>query len=190
MAGNPEYPQILTSQRAVGTLFNTFTTAKTVLNQTELVTLPANYLKIGSKLRVRVAGGLSNIVTTPGTVTFQVMMGSIVAFTTGAIQMSTTAHTLIPFWLDVVLRTDSIGTGTTAKFLGMGKLNGIMFTVGAGADSTTVVGEFPVPATAPAVGTGFDSTIANILDFWTGFSISNAGNGVQLYDYEAEQLSF
>jgi hypothetical protein len=39
------------------------------------------------------------------------------------------------------------------------------------------------PATAPAVGTGFDSTVANLLDFWAGFSISNAGNGVQIHQY-------
>lgn len=189
MSGLPFFEQQLTSQRAVGTLFNTYTTAKTVLNATELVTLPANYLTVGTKLRFRVWGGLSNIVTTPGTVTFQIMMGTIVAWTSGAIQMSTTAHTLIPFKLDVDLRVDTIGSSTTAKFIGGGALNGIMFTVGAGADSTTVVGAFPVPATAPAVGTGFDSTIANILDFWTGFSISNAGNGVQLYDYCVEQLA-
>ena len=41
-----------------------------------------------------------------------------------------------------------------------------------------------VPATAPAQGTGFDSTIANILDFWVGFSISNAANGVQIAQYK------
>lgn len=188
MAGAPQFPQVLTASSAAGTLFNTYTTAKTVINATELVTIPANYLKVGGVFRFRVMGGLSNIVTTPGTVTFQIMMGSIVVWTSGAIQMSTTAHTLIPFNLEVMLRVDTIGSSTTAKFLGMGMLNGIMFTVGAGADSTTVVGQFPVPATAPAVGTGFDSTIANILDFWTGFSISNAGNGVQIYNYTVEQL--
>lgn len=190
MAGVAEFGQCLTVQRAAGTLFNTYTTAKSVINATELVSLPVNYFKIGSKIRVKVWGGLSNIVTTPGTVTFQIMMGSIVAWTSGAIQMSTTAHTLIPFDLEVTLRTATIGSGTSATLIGGGKLNGIMFTVGAGADSTTVVGTFPVPATAPAAGTGFDSTIANLLDFWVGFSISNAGNGVQVQDYTVEQLSF
>ena len=190
MAGSPQIPLVLASQTAAGTLFNTYTTAKTVLNQTELIPFAANSLKVGSRFRIRVWGGLSNIVTTPGTVTFQIMMGSIVVWTSGAIQMSTTAHTLIPFELEVELRLDTIGTGTTAKFIGGGKLNGIMFTVGAGADSTTVIGAFPVPATAPAVGTGFDSTIANNLDFWVGFSISNSGNGVQLYDYKVLQEQF
>lgn len=190
MAGVAEFGQCITTQRAAGTPLNTYTTAKSVINATELVSLPPNYFKSGSKIRVKVWGGLSNIVTTPGTITFQIMMGTIVAWSSGAIQMSTTAHTTIPFDLEVTLRIDTIGPGTTAKLIGGGKLNGIMFTVGAGADSTTVVGQFPVPATAPAVGTGFDSTIANILDFWAGFSVSNAGNGIQVMDYTVEQLSF
>src|SRR5690348_552712 len=117
MSGVPQFPQCLTAQSAVGTLFNTYTTAKTVINATDLVTLPANYLKVGSCFRVRAMGGLSNIVTTPGTVAFQIMMGSIVAWTSGNIQMSTTAHTLIPFNLEVMLRVDSIGASTSAKFL-------------------------------------------------------------------------
>lgn len=191
MSGVPQFPQVLTSQSKAGTLFNTYTTAKSVLNVEDLVTLPANYLKVGSKLRIRVSGGVSNIVTTPGTMAFQVMMGSIVAFTSGNIQLNATAHTLLPFWLDIALRVDTTGSSTTAKFLGQGVLNGIMFTnTAAQTDATNTTGMFPVPATAPAVGTGFDSTIANILDFWVGFSISNAGNGVQLYDYEVSQLSF
>jgi len=45
------------------------------------------------------------------------------------------------------------------------------------------------PNTAPAVGTGFDSTIANILDFWVGISVSLATNGIQVYQYLAEVLN-
>jgi hypothetical protein len=198
MAGLAFFNQTLTSARKAATLYNTYTTAKSVINQSETVGIPGNTLIVGSKFRVKAWGGLSNIVTTPGTVTFQIMMGTLasptVAWSSGAIQLSTTAHTLIPFDLEVTLRVDSVSevagsTATAAKFIGGGKLNGIMFTVGAGADSTTVVGQFPVPAGAPAAGSGFDSSVANLLDFWTGFSISNAGNGVQIYDYTVEQLA-
>lgn len=184
------FPQVLTSQLAAGALFNTYTTAKSVLNVTELVPMPGNYLKTGSKLRIRAAGGLSNIVTTPGTVTFQVMMGSVAVFTTGAIQMTTTANTLSPFELEVNLRLDSAGSGTAAKFLGMAKIGALNLSIGSGANPTVTDTFITVPVTAPAVGTGFDSTVSEILDFWTGFSISNAGNGVQLYDYSVEQLTF
>lgn len=177
-------------QRAAGTLFNTYTTAKSVINPTELVTLPPNYLEVGKRFQTTVGAALSNIITTPGTVTFQIMMGSIVAWTSGAIQLNATAHTLLPMRLVVDWRVDTIGSGTTAKLLGMGTLQGIHFTLTAGqVDAVNVPGAFSVPATAPAVGTGFDSTISNILDFWVGFSISNAGNGIQVFDYVVESVN-
>jgi hypothetical protein len=108
MSGLPFFTQVLTSQKAHGTLFNTYTTAKTVINQENLVTLPANYLTIGSKFRVRASGGISNVVTAQPTFTFQIMMGSVVAWTSGAIATNTTAHTLIPFNLEVILRCHSV----------------------------------------------------------------------------------
>jgi hypothetical protein len=188
--GAPFYSQVLASQRAAGTLFNTYTTAKSVLNVTELVPFPGNYLQQGSKLRVRAWGGLSNIVTTPGTVTFQIMMGAIAAWSSGALQLSTTANTLSPFLLEAVIRLDTAGSGTAAKFIGGGKVEALNVQLGAGVANPTVTDSVCMaPAGAPAVGTGFDSTISDILDFFVGFSISNAGNGVQLYDYTVEQLN-
>jgi hypothetical protein len=118
--GLGQYSNILTVQTAAGTLFNTYTTAKSVINATNLVQLPPNYLYVGKKLRVTVRGAVSNIVTTPGTITFQIMMGSIVAWSSGAIQLNATAHTLLPFTLVVDLRCDTIGAGTAAKFMGLG----------------------------------------------------------------------
>jgi hypothetical protein len=187
--GTPSLVQCLASQKAAGTLFNTFTTAKSVLNTTELVQFPANYLQQGSKLRIRVMGGLSNIVTTPGTVAFQVMMGSIIVWSSGNLQMTTTANTLTPIELEINLRLDSAGSGTAAKFMATGKLVALDATIGSGANPTVTDTAVVLPVTAPAVGTGFDSTIADILDFWVGFSISNAGNGFQIYDYTVELLN-
>lgn len=141
-------------------------------------------------MRTTVRGALSNIVTTPGTVTFQIMMGSIVVWTSGAIQLNATAHTLLPFTLQVDWTVRAIGSSTSANVLGMGTLQGIHFTLTAGqTDAVNTAGQFAVPATAPAVGTGFDSTIANIMDFWVGFSINNAGNGVQIQEYIVEALN-
>lgn len=186
----PFYRQVLASQRKAGTLFNTFTTAKTVINPDELIPITGNYMNVGTRFRVTAGLAISNIVTTPGTISFQIMMGSIIVWTSGAIQLNATAHTLLPAKLEVDLRLDSAGSGTAAKFLSMGWLNGIMFTnTAAQTDAANTTGMFPIPAIAPAVGTGFDSTISNIMDFWAGFSISNAGNGVQVYDYIVEQLA-
>ena len=183
-------PLLLASQRAAGTLFNTYTTAKSVLNVTELVSLSQNYMQVGTMFRIKAWGGLSNIVTTPGTVTFQIMMGSVVAWTSGAIQLSTTANTLTPVEFEATIRLDSAGSGTAAKFIGGGRVTGLDVQLGSGVANPTVTDSvLMVPSGSPAVGTGFDSTLTEILDFWVGFSISNAGNGIQLYTYSVEQLA-
>lgn len=177
--------ETLITQPDVGTLFNTYTTAKTVINPNALYTLPANWARVGRKLRVRVQGAISNIATTPGTVNFQVIIGGVAVFDTGAIQLNATAHTTIPFWLDIDLTVRAIGNGTTANVIGLALLVGKMFTLTAG-QTDDAQGHMPIvcPVGVPAVGTGFNSTIANIVDFFVGFSINNAGNGVQIHQYE------
>jgi hypothetical protein len=188
--GTQGVPSTIAAMSRVGTLLNTYTTAKSILNAEDVISLPANYFGVGKKLKVRVSGGLSNIVTTPGTITFQMMVGAVIAWTSGAIQLNATAHTLLPFILEFFLRCDSSGSGTAAKLLGMGEARGIQFTnTAAQTDGVNTSSIIQVPATAPAVGTGFDSTVAQKLDFFAGFSISNAGNGVQLYDYTVEEMN-
>jgi len=184
--------EALTTMQAAGTSFGTFTTAKTVLNVQTLLNLPPGDLfwYIGKQLRITVVGGLGTLVTTPGTVTFQNMIGANIAFTTGAIQLNATAHTNLPFWLDILLTVQVLGSGTTAKFMGVGRAQGIMFTLTAAqTDAVNTGGIFSAPATAPAQGAGFDSTITNVLDFFTAFSISSASNTVQLATYIVEALN-
>lgn len=184
------WQETLVAQSVAGSTFASYTTAKTVIPATSLYTFPPNFFEEGKILRVTAMGGLSNVVTTPGTITFQIMLGSIVVWTSGAVQLNATAHTTLPFVLDALLTCRAIGVTTSANFMGMGYVNGIMFTkTAAQVDAANTPGEFPVPATAPAVGTGFDSTIANILDFWVGFSISDAANLVQVQQYVVEALN-
>jgi hypothetical protein len=184
------FQQTIARQIAAGALLNTYTTAKSVINPQALATIPPNYLEPGKLLRLTVHGAISNLITAQPTFTFQVMMGSIVVHTSGAILTTNVAHTLIPFTYEALLRVDSVGSGTSAKLLAQGKLTGMMFVVsGNVADPTSGAGVIMCPNTAPAVGTGFDSTIANILDFWVGISASNSGNGVQIYNYLVEDLS-
>lgn len=184
------WQELLVSQHAAGTLFNTYTTAKTVINAQALVTLPAGFFALGKMVRIRVKGGISNIVTTPGTITFQVMIGAAIAFTSGAIQLNATAHTTLPFDLEIILTCRAEGDGTTANLMGQAKITGVMVTKTAGqTDDAQGDQTIMAPATAPAVGAGFDSTIAKVLDFWAGFSISNAGNGVQVQQYSVEALN-
>jgi hypothetical protein len=185
------WSQIIASQQAAGTLLNTYTTAKSVINPQAVVILPAGYFDApGTAIEIEAWGGISNIVTTPGTITFQVMLGSVVAFTSGAVQLNATAHTTLPFRFRALLTTRTVGASTSATLMGQGEVAGEMFTATAGqtdgANSQTIL---QVPATAPAVGTGFDSTVAQTLDFWAGFSINNAGNGIQIQQYKVTSLN-
>jgi hypothetical protein len=181
MAGSPYFLQNLTRSTTAATLQNTYTTAKSVINATEVIGLPVNYFAVGTALKIKVRGGLSNIVTTPGTITFQVMIGSVVAWTSGALTINGTARTLLPFTLDLDLYVRTIGATTTATLLGMGTFSGVHLT---NTDAT-----INVPVTAPAAGTGFDSTAAANLDFWAGISVSNAGNGIQVQHYSVDQYA-
>lgn len=179
---------MLASQAVSGTAFASYTTAKSVINAGAVVTLPPNFLYAGHYIRVTALMGISNVVTAQCQFTFQVMVGSVIAWTSGAISASTTAHVNLPAKLVVDLRVDSVGAGTAAKMLGVGVLSGIMFTSGAVADGN-YGSSIMVPATAPAVGTGYDSTVSNALDFWVGIQTSNAGNGVQVFNYYVEDLT-
>lgn len=182
--------EVLAVQRAAGTLFNTYTAAKSVINPDALWGMPANYLEPGKQIVARVSGALSNIVTTPGTINFQLKIGGVAVFDTGAMQLNATAHTLLPFYLEMLMTCRSIGSGTAATMIGLAQASGKMFTATAGqTDSAQDMPTLLAPATAPAPGTGFDSTVAAIIDLWAGFSISNAGNGIQIHQYSLAALN-
>lgn len=176
-------------QSVAGTNFASFTTAKTVLTPTALRTIRANSLKIGDAFEIDVWGSLSNVATDPGTVVFQVMIGSSIAFTTGTIQFNDTAHTDRPFHLRILLTVRAIGNATNANMMGMGEISGAMFTVTAdqvdGVNTQTIL---QVPATTPAVGAGFNSTIDNVLDFWVGFTDNDAATNVTIEQYVVKSL--
>src|SRR5437763_1769684 len=87
-------------------------------------TIPTNFFFIGSVLRITFIGQVSNVVTTPGTLNMKVKFGSTIAFDGGAQQMSTTVHTTLPFWWDVLLTCRAIGG--SANFIGQGRHMGQM----------------------------------------------------------------
>jgi hypothetical protein len=185
--------QNVVTQDAAGTLFSNYTTAKTVINQNCLYGFYANQWRVGMKMRITVHMAVSNIVTTPGTITFQVMLGTIAVWTSGAVQLNATAHTTLPAKLvvDLTLQLENTGVGgAVAKFFGLGQLSGVMFTkTAAQTDGVNTETTMLVPVTAPALGTAFDSTISQNLDFWAGFSIANSGNGVRVDQYDVDLLN-
>lgn len=197
MAFGPQgYNQTIASIGKQGTLYNTFTTAKSMLNSatsivevsSARITLPPGFFYMGKKLKIRGSAGLSNIVTTPGTFTCEIHVGptaNIIGFTTGAMLMTTTSHVNIPVWFDIDLVCDTAGDGTLAKLRGQSRWSGQGLQQSGAAAADTVTGAtIMAPNTAPALGTGFDSTVSMVLDFFIAFSISQATNGFQLWTYE------
>lgn len=184
------YVGVVAAQHAVGTDFNTYTVAKSVINPQALWPIAGNQLSIGKRIRVTADFAIYNAAQI--TYTFQVMMGtpSIIAFTTAAISTSTTVHASpgANHHIEINLRLDSEGAGVAAKFYGQAILSGPYWTSGAVADGAYPTGIPIVSPVAAALGTGFDSTIANIMDFWVGLSASAAGDGIKVWNYMVEDL--
>lgn len=194
--GPAGYRQTIACIKKQGVLYNTYTTAKSMLTSATSVVGVSDQLPLiappmyydGHKFRVVFQAGVSNIVTTPGTMNVQVVIGGVAVYDSGAIIVTTTAHTLAPMWGEIDLTLDTSGNGTLAKFRGMGRFTGLMLqNSGAAAADITTGGIATIinnGNTAPALGTGFNSSVSNAIDFFVGFSISNAGNGFQLWEYE------
>lgn len=185
------YVECVAVASASSALFTTYTTSKTVIDASGLWDMPRQYMRVGRKGRLRVAGAISNIVTTPGTITFELKIGTVVAWTSGAIQLNASAHTTLPFFLDMAFTCQVFAMGAAAtKILGIGSIEGLMFTRTAGqTDDAQGMQGIVVPQTNPAQGTGFDGNAQNTTDLWAGFSISNAGNGVRTDEYSVEFLN-
>lgn len=174
-----------------GTLQNTYTTAKSVLNASSgLAQIPANYLKVGSKFKWSCGGAMSNRVTGPDTMTFQMMIGSVIACTSGAVNLTTTANTLASFLLEIMMTCTAVGNSTNAKFEGIFDIRSQSVAMAASlANNAGGTGFALGPLTSPAAGTGFDSTVANNVDFFVAQSVSNAGNGIRVDWWTFESLN-
>lgn len=186
------FGQIIASIGVAGTQYNTYTTAKSMLTSSTataasmgFITLTPGQMTQGSYFEIDFLAAISNRVTGPDTFTIEIHVGAVTAFTTGAITLTTTAHTNIPLRGKISLTVQAVGNGTLSQMKGDAVLTGQMIQQGgtAAADSATLSNTIIMPNTAPALGTGFDGTVANTLDFFVAQSVSNAGNGFRLDQY-------
>lgn len=175
---------LINSQIDGAALANT-TTATSILPAAAKFTLPPNFFTVGKLLRVTALGRLSNIVTTPGNLTLDLRFGSTVVFSGGAVALNTTAKTNVSWELVAVLTCRAIGAGTSANTIGIGTLTSESV-VGSAAG---VANNAMLPATAPAVGNGFDSTLTQAVDLFGTFTVANAGNSIQVHQFVLESLN-
>jgi hypothetical protein len=174
-----------------GTALTASTTPTSLIPLAAKWTAPANYFNyVGKTLRVTAKGRISNIVTTPGTLTLDVRMGtSTVIFNGGAIQLNAVAKTNVTWWFEAELVFRTLGNGAASNFLGIGQFTSeAVVGAGTGAAGSTGNGAVNLPATAPAVGTSFDAGTANPIDFFGTFSLNNA-NSIQVHTYKLESLN-
>jgi hypothetical protein len=139
---------------------------------------PRTFFASGRSFSSRRRGRISNIVTTPGTLTLDVRFGSIVVFNGGAMPLNATAKTNVTWFLELLLTCRAIGTVTAANLIGTGEFCSESVSGAAAGIANTVM----LPASAPAVGNGFDSTVANVVDLFGTWSLNNA-NSVQVHQY-------
>lgn len=146
------------------------------------------YKRPGDEVVAEAAGRLSNIVTTPGTLTLKIKFGSIAVWDSGAIQLNAVAKTNVPWRLRVPLTCRAVGATTTANLIGIGEFQSESV-VGSPLPSAGGNGVLLVPVGAPAVGAGFDSTAAQTIDLTATFSIANAGNAIQCHQFRLQSLN-
>ena len=172
--------QTLISAQVAGSAL-TAAAAASALPAAAKFTFPANLLKIGDKLQVKAAGIISCAVTTPGTARFDVRFGSAVVFDSAAMNLNVVAKTNVPWWVDIEMVVRSIGASTSATIWGQG-IFASEAVVGSAAPSAGSSGILLMPGSSVGVGTGFDSTISNVIDFF--FTQSVATGSMTLEQYE------
>lgn len=160
------------------------------LGQTgEMSTLGAGYFdRLGKTMDVDIAGKISTVVTTPGTLTLKLRFivpggAGIDVWTSGALALNVAAKSAVPWKLSGKLNCRSIGSGTLATLMGILTFTSEAY-VGSGAATAGGVASVLVPL-AVAVGAGFDSTSAQIIDVQALWSLSNA-NSINLETCDIE----
>lgn len=160
--------------------------AATCIPPAALITIPAGWWQIGRMLKVTAQGRISCAVTTPGTARFQVRQGAVSIFDSGALNLNIVAKTTVPWWLEIVMTCRAIGNATSANVFGFGTFQSEAV-VGSPLPAAGSNGSLICPVGTPAVGTGFDSTIANILDLF--FTQTVATGSLTVHQYKAESLN-
>ena len=183
------YIATLLNSLADGAALTNTVTATSILPVIARPTLPANYLFAGKMFRVRATGRISTLVTTPGTLTLALRFGSADVFTTGAMTLNVVAQTNTPWILDLLMTVRAVNSGSSANCLGQGTWMSHAV-IGSPAIGTGPAGCQMVPYNAaPAVGAGFDSTAAQLVDLFATWSVANAANALTCHQFIIEDLN-
>lgn len=150
--------------------------------------IPAGYWQIGRQWRLTASGRISCAVSAPGTARFDLRLGAVTVFDTLAMPLNIVAKANVPWWLEILLTCRSVGTGTSATLFGQGRwLSEASINTAVAATGPGPGGQLVPYNTAPVAGAGFDSTIANALDF--RYTQTVVTGSMQLHQFLIEQLT-
>lgn len=157
-------------------------TITSLLPTASVFTLPANYLSVGKRFKLRAKGVMNTTVTSPGTLTFTVNFGGVAVFASQAMALNAVAKSAVVWDYELLMECISIGSGTSATMKSIG-----MFTSEAavGAASGTAL-SISTPANSPVAGTGFSSVAAAAVDF---LATQTVNNSIILHSYQFESLN-
>jgi len=145
------------------------TTSETIICPDFTFSANDNRIYQGAAFNIRCWFDVSNVVTTPGTLTLRVRWGGVagtVLASTGAIALDTTAHTSFSGRLDADLVWRSIGSAGSAFCQGAVHLN-----------NASTVKEYMMCSAGsdvPAVVSSLDTTASKALSVTAQFSVSTA----------------
>ena len=183
------YTWTLITAQSDGAALASSTTPTSLLPSQAKYTLPANFLQIGSKLRFYAAGRISTLVTSPGVLQLDIRFGSVIVATSPTFALNIVAQTNDTWILNWDLTCRAVGGSTSANFMHTGSWTSAAAVGGVSQGTTGGAASMLIPGTAPAVGTGFDSTAAQQIDFFGTWSVNNAANSIQVHQFAIDSLN-
>lgn len=138
-----------------------------------------NRIYQGAALNVRCWFDVSNVVTTPGTITFAIRWGGVagtILAQTSAIQMDTTARANYSGHLNADIVWRSIGSSGSAFTMGYVLLNNVP--TGSAAAPQGIYTMTSAGANVPAVVSSLDTTTSKALSVTADFSVNTAGTQI------------
>jgi len=150
-------------------------------------TLPSGFFdRPGKQLRITASGRISCAAGAPGTARYDVRLGATVVFDSLPMNLNAAGKTNVGWLLELLLTCRTIGGGNSATLFGQGRWTS---EAGVGAPAVTAGSNavFLLPYNAvPAVGAGFDSTAAQIVDLF--YTQTVATGSMTLHQYLLEEV--
>jgi hypothetical protein len=166
-----------------GTALANSTTQTSILpGSAKEATLGAGFARVAKAIAFEFSGRMSTVVTTPGTLALALRLGSVDVFSSGLMTLNTTAQTNVHWHLRGELIFRARGLTTTTTLFPKGCQFCSHAVIGSPAPTAGGAGVHMLPYNAaPAVGSGFDFSVSQLLDLMATWSVANAANSIQLH---------